>query len=99
MKLNYELSKLALADIDNIWQYTFKNWSKTQANEYYKDIFKEIEIICENPEIGKSIKDIKPNHRIQLIKSHIIVYKVLEAKIYIDRILHKRMDIQNILSK
>jgi len=99
MKLNYELSKLALADIDNIWQYTFKNWSKTQANEYYKDIFKEIEIICENPEIGKSIKDIKPNHRIQLIKSHIIVYKVLEAKIYIDIILHKRMDIQNILSK
>jgi len=35
MKLNYELSKLALADIDNIWLYTFKNWSNTQANKYY----------------------------------------------------------------
>jgi len=99
MKLNYELSKLALADIDNIWLYTFKNWSNTQANKYYKDIFKEIKNICENPEIAKAIKDIKSGHRIQLIKSHIIVYKVIEAKIYIDRILHKRIDIQNILSK
>ena len=99
MKLNYELSKLTLADIDNIWHFTIENWSKTQANKYYKDIFREIEIICENPEIGKSINDIKPNHRVRLIKSHLIVYKVLEAKIYINRILHKRMDIDNILSK
>ena len=37
MKLNYELSKLVLTDIDNIWLYTIENWSKTQANKYYKD--------------------------------------------------------------
>ena len=99
MKLNYELSKLALTDINNIWLYTIENWSKTQANKYYKDMIREIQIICKNPEIGKSIKEIKPNHRIRLVKSHLIVYKVLESKIYVDRILHKRMDIENILSK
>ena len=99
MKFNYELSKLALNDIDKIWLYTTENWSKTQANKYYKDLFAEIVTICENPEIGKSIKEIKPNHRMQLVKSHLIIYKVLEDKIYIDRILHKRMDIENILSK
>jgi len=99
MKLNYELSKLALTDIDNIWLYTIENWSKTQANKYYKDIFAEIVTICNNPEIGKSMKEIKPNHRIQMVKSHLIVFKVLKDKIYIDRILHKRMDIENILSK
>ena len=35
MKINYELSRLALEDIDNIWYYTIENWSKTQANKYY----------------------------------------------------------------
>lgn len=99
MKRNYELSKLALTDIDNIWLYTIENWSKTQANKYYKEIFAEIFRICDNPDIGKSIKEIKPDHRIQLVKSNIIVYKVSQDKIYIDRILHKRMDIENILSK
>lgn len=99
MKLNNELSKLAISDIDNIWLYTIENWSKTQANKYYQNLFTEIVTISENPEIGKSIKEIKPNHRMQLVKSHLIIYKVLEDKIYIDRILHKRMDIENILSK
>lgn len=99
MKLKYELSKLALKDIDDIWYYTIENWSKTQANKYYKDIFTSIDLLCENPNIGKSIKDIKPNYRIQSVKSHMIIYKTYKEKIYIDRILHKRMDIKNILSK
>ncbi len=40
-KLDFELSKLALRDISNIWLYTESKWSKTQANKYYKEIFKE----------------------------------------------------------
>lgn len=97
MKLNYQLSKLALDDLEDIWEYTFETWSKTQANRYYKEIIQGIDVICKNPEIGKSIEEIKSNHRIRKVKFHLIVYKVKNNIIFVDRILHERMDIDNIL--
>jgi len=94
MKLSYELSKLAIRDLDKIWLFTFENWSKTQANKYFNEIVKVIEQICSHPQMGKSISYIKPNHRIKNIKSHIIIYKIEKDLIQVDRILHKKMDIE-----
>lgn len=99
MILEFELSKLALKDIDSIWQYTAKQWSVKQANQYYQQIFKEINLICKSPKSGKSIKEIKEHHRVLLVKSHLIVYKIEKNKILIDRILHQKMDIQNHLNE
>ncbi len=97
--LGFELSKLALRDINNIWIYTAGKWSKTQANKYYKEIFKKINTVCENPEVGKQIGYIKPNHRILKVKSHLIIYKIDKGIIFIDRILHERMDVENEIIK
>lgn len=94
MKRAFEISKLAELDLESIWLFTLENWSLTQADKYYHLIISEIHSICENPELGKSIEEIKKEHRIRKIKSHIIVYKINKNKIWIDRILHKRMDIE-----
>ena len=91
----YELSKLALEDINSIWNYTAKKWSVNQANHYYKQIFEVIDLICENAKIGKSLASVKEHHRSIMAQSHMIVYKIEKDKILIDRILHKRMDIEN----
>lgn len=93
--MKYELSNLALKDIDSIWEHTMLNWSIRQAEKYYLDIFSEIEFVCKNPEIGISIDEIKPTHRNKLVGSHLIIYKVLNDIIFIDRILHQRMDIED----
>jgi len=98
MKFEYELSRLAQKDLNSIWDYTAEQWSPNQANKYYKYIFSEINKICSNPEIGKSIKDVKDNHRIKAVKSHLVIYKIENGKIFIDRILHQRMDIDNKLT-
>ncbi|MBK8701936.1 MAG: type II toxin-antitoxin system RelE/ParE family toxin [Saprospiraceae bacterium] len=95
MKLKYELSQLALKDAESIWQYTAEKWSVKQANIYYKQIFEEIDFICKNPLCGKSIKEIKEQHRSKFVNVHMIIYKVHENKILIDRILHQKMDIDN----
>lgn len=97
--MEYELSKLAIIDLENIYAYTVEAWSISQADKYYKLILKTIEQICRFPEIGKSIDFVKPNHRMQKVKSHLILYKQIENKIYIDRILHERMDIDSQLEK
>lgn len=94
-KLNYRISKLALKDLDKIWLYTLNKWSSSQANKYFNEIIKGINLICRNPEIGKSIDELKSNHRILKIKAHLIVYKREKNEILVDRILHENMDIKS----
>ncbi len=94
----FQLSNLAKRDLAEIWNYTVENWSINQANKYYEILITECQYISENHEIGKSIKHIKPLHRIRQIQSHIVVYKIDQDKVWIDRILHKRMDIENKLN-
>lgn len=91
------LSNLAKQDLEDIWEYTAEHWSTDQANTYYEILINECQFISNHHRIGKSIKHVKPLHRIRHIKSHIIVYKIEKKQIWIDRILHKRMDIENIL--
>ena len=95
MSLKYKLSKLALEDIDTIWDFTVINCSIVQAEKYYQQIFESIITICQNPMIGKSINEIKEKHRKMLVGSHMIIYKQEENLILIDRILHQKMDIEN----
>lgn len=99
MSIEFEISKLAIKDLDGIWEYTAEFWSKEQANKYYKEIFKAIYKICNNPEMGISMDDIKTGHRKVYVKSHIIFYKWNRQKIYIDRILHQKMDIEHQLNE
>ncbi len=99
MKVDYELSRLAQLDLEEIWLFSIENWSLNQANKYYELIVNEITLICQNPSRGRAIPSIKPSHKIRQIKSHIIVYKIEQDRIWVDRILHKRMNIEDRLSE
>ena len=57
--MNYNISKLAESDLENIWLYTFEEWSLEQADYYYDLIMDEIEYIAENPKIGKDFNVVR----------------------------------------
>ena len=99
--MNYEISVKASEDIEDVWLYTFENWSKEQADRYTSLIFDEIEYLAENPNSGKDFTHVRKNYRCSKVKSHIIFYKEIErqSKIEIIRILHQRMDIENRLTE
>ncbi len=99
MKLVYEISSLALEDLDSIWEFTRVNWSIDQADKYYFEILSAIDLICQYPEMGESINPIKELHRKMLVGSHMIIYQLdnNDDRILIDRILHQRMDFENLL--
>lgn len=99
MKYSYELSELAKLDLEDIWIYKVKRWSLNQANEYYELIIDEIIEFCKNPQLGKSIERIKKLHRLRKIKSHLIIYKNDNKTVYVDRMLHKKMDINSRLNE
>lgn len=99
--MNYKISQEANRDIENIWIYTFENWSLEQADRYINQIIDEIEYLTENPNSGINYSQIRKGYFRSQIKSHFIFYKINlnPEQIEIIRILHQRMDIESILNE
>ncbi|NQX86839.1 MAG: type II toxin-antitoxin system RelE/ParE family toxin [Flavobacteriaceae bacterium] len=99
--MNFKISQEANRDIENIWLYTYENWSLEQADRYFNLIIDEIEYLTKNPESGKNYNQIRKGYYRSRIKSHVIFYKInLKAKqIEIIRVLHQRMDIDSQLNE
>lgn len=95
----FRISKQVTNDLNDIWIYTFRKWSKDQADRYYNLIIEEIEFVADNFMTGKSVEQTRKGYRVTKIKSHLIFYKKAEDDIVeIIRILHQRMDIKKRLS-
>lgn len=93
-KLVLYVSSEALSDLEKIWIYTRKKWSKEQADRYYSLLIDEIHFLQLNYYTGKSTEYIRPGYRVSFVKSHIIFYKVLDdQKLEIIRILHQSVNI------
>jgi toxin ParE1/3/4 len=93
--MNFKISQEAILDLENIWLYTFENWSLEQADRYFNLIMNEIEQIALNPKLGNDFGKIRKGYYIARIKSHFIFYKLNQENeiVEIVRILHQRMDI------
>ena len=44
----------AIDDLNDIWDYTFEEWSEKQADQYYVTIKFACKSIGEKPDIGKN---------------------------------------------
>lgn len=89
----------AIYDLEDIWLYSFQNWSLVQADRYHSLLLKEIEFLSLNPKSGKDQSHIRTGYRSTKVKSHIIFFRILEGELEIIRILHERMDIPNRLDE
>ena len=92
----YRISEKAIADLEEIWFYTYNKWAIKQADRYHNLIIGEIEYISDNFELSRKMDYIRPGYRMSKVKSHLIFYKILEDDtILIIRILHQSMEIEN----
>lgn len=94
--MEYRISQEATQDIENIWLYTYENWSLEQADRYFDLIMDEIEYLTKNPKVGKDYGHVRKGYFRSQIKSHFIFYKINNKKeeIEIIRILHQKMNIE-----
>ncbi len=92
-KLKVILQVGAIDDINEIWFYTYQNWSLKQANRYLELIYEEIDHIASNPSHGKVISGMTIEYLSVKVKSHIIFYTFSTEKLIVVRILHESMDI------
>lgn len=98
--MGYKISDKASDDIENIWLYSYKNWSLEQADRYVNLIFDEIEYLASDPQAGKDYSHVRDHYRCSKVKSHLIFYRQTNpgTDIEVIRILHQRMDIDERLA-
>ncbi|MCB9202610.1 MAG: type II toxin-antitoxin system RelE/ParE family toxin [Flavobacteriales bacterium] len=90
------LRQEAFNDLNNIWDYTFEEWSEKQADKYYATLKFACMQIGENPELGKKYDEISKNLLGFRTGKHIIFYHIItKNEIEVIRILHERMDLKN----
>ena len=93
---NYVLSRKAILDLADIWQYTYRTWSEIQADKYYELLTSTFITISANPSLGKNYDDISTGLSGIRAGQHIVFYKKSKRNhIQIIRILHVRMDLNS----
>ena len=89
------MTNKAVADLNEIWEYTLENWSENQADRYYDMLLGICQDIADNPELGKNYDGIKSDLFGLKANQHVIFYRKSEVNpIEITRILHERMDLK-----
>ena len=98
MSSNYLFSPLALADLSDIWDYSFSNWGADQADAYVLAVHAACEALAQTLAkgrlVGQSAEHIRAGYRKHLIGSHVIFFRCLTGdKVEVVRILNQRMDV------
>ncbi len=92
----FVLTKKAVEDLNDIWNYTVDKWSEQQADKYYSQLKDICQEIADNPSVGKKYGGIASDLFGFKANRHIIFYRLIENRpIEITRILHGRMDLKN----
>ena len=92
----YILSKKALEDLSNIWNYTFEKWSESQAERYYLMLTDCCQGIAENKILGRKYPEVSEDLFGTLVGQHIIFYrKSSKGNLQVIRILHSHMDLKS----
>jgi toxin ParE1/3/4 len=95
----YVISPRAQADIEEIWDYTAARWDIDQAERYIRAIRGAIEMVADDPQLGRRCDDIRVGYRKFPIGSHVLFYRFGRAGLDVVRILHQRMDFARHLSE
>lgn len=88
--LELRLRPRARRDLDDIWDYTAKQWSPAQANRYVLEIRDAVTRLRTDPHLGRPVEGavfLK-----SACRSHVIFFWVDDSVLEVVRILHARMD-------
>jgi toxin ParE1/3/4 len=88
----FVLSPRARDDLDGIWTYTARTWDVDQAERYLRRIAAAIDLVAENPTLGRNCDHIREGYRKHPVGAHVLFYRLIGGGIDVVRILHSQMD-------
>ena len=86
------LTPLAEADLEDIWRYTFDQWSLEQANQYHNDLVATMQALARGDKSGR-VCPVRDGYQQYAAGSHILFYLETARTLDVIRVLHQRMDI------
>ncbi len=89
----YRLTPLAATDLEEIWLYTFREWSLEQADEYHRGIIAAIEGLASGRMVGKPC-DVREGYRKYKVGMHVVYFRCSVEYLDVIRVLHGRMDVE-----
>lgn len=89
---SYNLSKIADADLDQIYEHSILEFGLGKAQEYFLGLHNSFSLLADNPLMGRDVSHIKEGYRRHEYKSHSVYYTVKDFDILIVKILHKHQD-------
>jgi toxin ParE1/3/4 len=86
--MEMRLSRLALSDIENIYDYTQTQWGQAQAVKYVGSLWQVLREIQDAPTLWRRRPDIHRDARVRVHGRHIIIYRCIDTEVEVSRILH-----------
>ena len=87
----YRLTRQAEADLLDIFLYGLETFGHLQARTYAASVERCLQLLAENPRIGRLAHSLGPAVRRHEHVSHVILYEDVEFGILVLAILHKRV--------
>lgn len=95
---SYRLSPQAERDLEEIWTYTCRTWSRRQADQYHADLITAIDRLARGQLTGRAVDDLRPGYLKYPVGQHVLFYRLNINFLDVIRILHQRMDVPAHLS-
>ncbi|MEZ5497948.1 MAG: type II toxin-antitoxin system RelE/ParE family toxin [Steroidobacteraceae bacterium] len=92
MTARFVLTPRAQADLDAIWDYTEARWGIAQAENYLRQLGRDLQRVAEHPTIGTDCADIRPGYCEHPSGAHVLFCRLTADGIDVVRIFHERMD-------
>jgi toxin ParE1/3/4 len=87
----YRLSPSAEADLEEIWLYTFRQWSPEQADSYHNGIIAAIRGLASGSKVRQRT-DVREGYWKYKVGMHVIYFRCSDEYLDVIRILHGRMN-------
>ena len=88
----YALSPLAEQDLEEIYLYTLRTWSREQAIRYHGDLIAAFVGLAAGTRRGRPAL-VREDYQKLRVGSHMVFFRISDGMIEVIRVLHQSMDV------
>ncbi|MCR6645340.1 MAG: type II toxin-antitoxin system RelE/ParE family toxin [Terricaulis sp.] len=89
----FRLTPRALADLDEIADYSLAAWGPAQTLRYLRDLDKRFAWLAENPLLGTAREELGAGYRCFRQGAHLVFYVIKEDEVIIIGVPHRARDV------
>ena len=90
---NIHLTHRALEDLQDIYEYSIREWGETVADTYLNDIQEFLLLLETNPRLLRVNTNISSRFKIHQVRNHWLVCDLIGEEIYVLTVKHMSMDL------